>query len=101
VVGLAALKTKRKVYSSRIGTLSMSSIGESAVELGYIAVCQSFRAKGLGSELLDKLLGKTEGPLFATTSSNTMKRMLRERGFRKTGKTWQGKSGSLSLWQRK
>ncbi len=101
IVGLAALKAKRPAYSSRIAGLSATSIGKDAVEVGYVAVRNEFRGRGLGSDLVSKLLAVYDGALFATTSSGAMKKVLRKERFRKTGKTWQGTSGRLSLWQRR
>jgi predicted GNAT family N-acyltransferase len=101
IAGLAVLKASRPAYASRIATLSTSSIGKGSIELGYVAVSLDARGRGLGGDLLDALLDRVQGPLFATTSSNKMKKMLRDRGFQKTGTTWKGKAGRLSLWQRK
>ena len=101
VVGLAALKAKRPAYSAKIAGLSATSIGKDAVEVGYVAVEKEFRGRGVGGDLVSKLLAVYDGALFATTSSSGMKKVLRKQRFRKTGKTWQGTSGLLSLWQRK
>jgi GNAT superfamily N-acetyltransferase len=100
IIGLAVLKTDRPAYASKIAASSGSSIKKGAIELGYVAVRSDFRKQGIAKSLLDALTSVANVPLFATTSSNTMKKMLHSNGFRKTGKTWEGKTGRLSLWQR-
>jgi GNAT superfamily N-acetyltransferase len=100
IIGLAVLKTERPAYASKIAASSGSSIEKGAVELGYVAVRSDFQKQGVAKSLLNALTSLTNAPLFATTSSNAMKKMLSETGFRKTGKTWAGKTIRLSLWQR-
>jgi GNAT superfamily N-acetyltransferase len=100
IIGLAVLKADRPTYASKIAASSGSSIKKGAIELGYVAVRSDSRKQGIAKSLLDALTSVADIPLFATTSSNTMKKMLHGKGFRKTGKTWKGKTGRLSLWQR-
>lgn len=100
IIGLAVLKADRPAYASKIAGSSGSSIEKSAIELGYVAVRSDSRKQGIAKSLLNALMSVADSPLFATTSSNAMKKMLSDEGFRKTGKTWDGKTGRLSLWQR-
>jgi hypothetical protein len=100
IIGLAVLKADRPAYASKIAASSASSIRNDAIELGYVAVRGDSRRQGIAKSLLNALMSVADVPLFATTSSNAMKKMLHDKGFRKTGKTWEGKTGRLSLWQR-
>jgi GNAT superfamily N-acetyltransferase len=100
IIGIAVLKADRPAYVSRIAASSGSSIKKGAIELGYVAVRSDSRKQGIAKSLLNALMSVADVSLFATTSSNAMKKMLHDKGFRKTGRTWEGKTGRLSLWQR-
>jgi predicted GNAT family N-acyltransferase len=69
--------------------------------LGYVAVRQAYRGKGIGRDVVQVLLEGVEDPLFATTASAAMGKILSEYGFTKSGKSWSGTAGRLTLWKRK
>jgi GNAT superfamily N-acetyltransferase len=100
IIGLAAIKKARPAYAAKIARDSSAIIEVGADEMGYIAVSPKYRRLGVGRELVSALLDGVKAPLFATTASIGMKRILEHQGFAKSGRTWSGRAGRLSLWQR-
>ena len=74
IIGLATLKPFRPKYASKIALQSSAIIEPDTIELGYVAVRQAHRRKGLGREIVQVLLEGVKDPLFATTSSAAMGR---------------------------
>ncbi len=65
-----------------------------------MAVDKDNRGPHLSSKIVDELLLKSDGQMFATTDSDRMKNSLMRTGFKKIGEEWTGKRGLLSLWMR-
>ena len=101
IIGLATLKAFRPKYAAKIALQSSATIGPDTIELGYVAVRQAHRRKGLGRDVVQVLLEGVKDPLFATTASAAMGKILSEQGFAKSGKPWDGDAGRLTLWKRK
>lgn len=101
IIALAALKAFRPQYAAKIALQSSATIEPNTIELGYVAVRQAYRSKGLGRDLIQVLLEGEGYPLFATTASEAMKKLLSEQGFTKSGIPWDGQAGRLTLWKRK
>jgi hypothetical protein len=100
VVGVGAIKRIRRDYASSIADRSGVSFAPNTPELGYVAVHPYHRGKGLSGRIVGELLSNNKGSLFATTSSDAMKRTLTSAGFVPQGKEWEGQRGQLSLWIR-
>jgi GNAT superfamily N-acetyltransferase len=100
IIGVAVIKPFRSAYAGKIAKESSARIESGTAELGYVAVRSSYRKKGLGSKLIEALLADGTDPLFATTLSVAMKKLLSAQGFRKTGNSWSGQHGQLTLWKR-
>jgi GNAT superfamily N-acetyltransferase len=100
IIGVAAIKAKRPSYAAKIAERSGFSFSSDTRELGYVAVRPESRGLGLSRNLVDALLDGLDEPLFATTSSDRMQRVLNAAGFVQRGKTWPGRRGALSLWLR-
>lgn len=99
IVAIGAIKRKRPGYASGIARKSGFPFNENSHELGYVAVKESHRRRGLSQEITAKLLAAFQSrPLFATTSNEGMKRTLEKAGFVRQGNEWLGKKGKLSLW---
>jgi GNAT superfamily N-acetyltransferase len=101
IIALATLKAFRPKYAAKIAQQSSAAIERDTLELGYVAVRQAYRGKGLGRDVVQVLLEGVEDALFATTASAAMGKILSEHGFTKSGKPWSGMAGRLTLWQRK
>jgi predicted GNAT family N-acyltransferase len=101
IVGVGVVKQKRPTYAGKIAKRSGAPLNTNTNELGYVAVKESERGKKLSRKITEKLLSETSSdPLFATTSSNRMKKTLKNAGFIQQGREWTGKDGQLSLWTR-
>jgi predicted GNAT family N-acyltransferase len=101
IVGLAAIKPFRPTYAAKVGRSSSTAIERGTIELGYVAVRQAYRQQGLGQDLVKTLLEGVEDPIFATTASRAMGKILSQYGFAQSGNTWKGQAGRLSLWKRR
>ena len=100
IVGVGAIKAVRRRYTSKIATRSGFPFATDTPELGYVAVDTAHRGHRLSHRIVAKLLSKHQGPLFATTSVEPMKRTLAKAGFVKQKHEWDGRTGKLSLWLR-
>lgn len=100
IVAVGAIKRQRPEYASTISVKSGFSFDKNIHELGYVAVRESHRGRGMSHEISAKLLSEFKSrPLFATTSHDGMKRNLQKAGFVQRGKEWTGTKGNLlSLW---
>jgi len=101
IVGVGAIKPIRLLYASKIATRSGVPFDPNTQELGYVAVDTGHRGHRLSHRIVAKLNSKHRGPLFATTSTEPMKRTLAKAGFVKQEGEWDGRTGRLSLWLRK
>jgi hypothetical protein len=92
-----AIKKPRPAYTSSLARKSGATFDLTMPELGYIAVHDGHRGKGL-LERLTKARRPPRRSLFATTDNDRMKRVLRRHSFERRGRQWQGNRGMLSLW---
>jgi GNAT superfamily N-acetyltransferase len=102
IVGVGAIKRIRDYYAVGIASTQKSGFGfdKNMPEVGYIAVDDRHRGQGLSHRILEQLLAKKDGPLFATTDEVRMKKTLTAHGFAMKGAEWEGDRGQLSLWIR-
>ena len=63
IIGLATLKEFRPKYAAKIALQSSATIGPDTIELGYVAVRQAHRRKGLGRDVVQVLLEGVKDPL--------------------------------------
>jgi GNAT superfamily N-acetyltransferase len=100
IVGVGAIKRRRPTYSEIISKRAGYSFPAETLELGYVAVDPAHRRRRLSYALVTALLTGRDDLLFATTSSDPMKKSLSKGGFVCKGKEWEGNSSRLSLWLR-
>jgi hypothetical protein len=99
IVGVGAIKPARPGYAKRVAAASEYTFPPELPELGYIARDPVHRNNRLSPRILAALLERHGGgPIWATTSSATIKAGLADAGFRHQGKEWDKPSGRLSLW---
>lgn len=99
IVGVGAVKRQRREYASHIAERSGVSFDPNASELGYVAIDAKHQGQQLSGRIVRALLSSHQGVLFATTSSEPMKKTLTRTGFVQKGRFWEGRSGQqLSLW---
>ncbi len=99
IVGVGAIKPARPIYAARIAAESEHSFAPNMLELGYIARDPAHRNNRFSPRIVAALLERHGGgPIWATTSSPTIKAALTDAGFRHQGKEWDKPSGRLSLW---
>lgn len=103
IVGVGAVKRTRSNYAAGIAKENKSGFDfdKNMPEVGYIAVDERHRGQRLSHSILGQLLANHDGPVFATTDEEKMKRVLSAHGFAMEGKEWDGDRGKLSLWIRK
>ncbi len=99
IVGVGAIKRCRPEYSFEIAEKSGVPFDPNTSELGYISIDAKHRGQRLSGRIVQELLSGHEGALFATTSSERMKRTLAHAGFVQKGSEWEGRENQqLSLW---
>lgn len=98
IVGVGAIKRARPGYAAGRAQRSGYAFDPDMNELGYVAVQEKHWGYGLSSRLVESLLAKHVGPLWATTDNDTMKKTLERAGFARKGHEWDGERGCLSLW---
>jgi hypothetical protein len=98
IVGVGAIKRVRPDYTSKIAQRSGVFLDPDTPDLGYVAVDSTHRGNNLSDFIVEKLLSKHRGPLFATTFNDLMKKTLTRAGFVQKGNEWAGQNGQLSLW---
>ena len=76
IVGVGAIKRRRPGYARQIAESSGVSFDPNTSELGYVAVDPEHRGQRLAERIVRELLASHAAPLFATTSSERMKRTL-------------------------
>ena len=100
VVGVGVIKRARD-YTAMVARRSRFALDPKMHELGYISVQDEHQGKGISRALVGALQVAHEAPLFATTSSEPMRRTLAQCGFVKRGIEWPSRADSmLSLWVR-
>lgn len=101
IVGVGTIKPVRRDYASGIAVKSGVPFSADMPELGYVAVHPDHRGNRLSHRLVEALQSKSGSTLFATTSSDRMKRTLTKAGFVQRGREWNGRrQDQLSLWMR-
>lgn len=101
IVGVGAIKRRRVEYATKISEDAHFKFPAETLELGYVAVVgPAHRGHGLSHKLVAALLAGRNEALFATTSSEPMKKALRKAGFDLQGQEWDGNDSRLSLWVR-
>ncbi len=100
IVGVGAIKRSRPDYAAEVSEKSGVTFPSETSELGYVAVHPDHRDRHLSRRLVEALLSRQKGRLFATTDSERMKGTLAKAGFSKKGKEWKGNRGMLSFWER-
>jgi hypothetical protein len=114
IIGTGAIKRQRPAYATGISEKSNHAFDSNLHELGYVAVKEAQRGKGIAEIIVHHLLFAHQSqktfihpsrepiprpPLFATTSNEAMKIILARQGFAPQGKEWQGVKGDLlGLW---
>ena len=100
IVGVGVIKRPRPQYASKIARKSEFPFDVNMLELGYVAREPSHRGHNLSEKVVSKLLFVLpDVPLFATTSNEKMKEVLKAAGFVQRGKGWCGtRNNRLSLW---
>ena len=91
IVGIGTIKRERPDYAKRISQKSGVQFPGETRELGYVAVSAEHRGKHLSHCIARALLNRYEGRLFATTSSDPMKRTVARFGFAQKGNEWKGR----------
>lgn len=100
IIGVGAVKRPRPGYASGIASAQKSGFAFDSQmnELGYVAVLPAHRG-GRSGLIMNSLLERFSGSLWATTSEDLMKYSLANRGFAQKGKEWLNPTGKrLSLW---
>lgn len=100
IVGVGAIKRARAWYANKNSVSSGYAIDPNTLELGYVTIADAHRGHRLSSRIVDALLLKPWGALYATTDKDEMKTLLSNRLFVKQGREWDGTVGCLSLWIR-
>lgn len=100
IVGVGVIKPARPRYAAKTARNSGVAFPLETLELGYVAVDDDHRGHGLSHRIVEVLLARHVGRLFATTDDEWMKKTLTKAGFVKKGNEWQGQRGTLSFWDR-
>ena len=91
LIAAGAIKNPAPDYQQRVFSragVPATSAGY-AREVGFFSVSQAYQGKGLGRHILQALINELpHAPLFATTRTPGMARLLEEQGFVVTGKPW-------------
>jgi hypothetical protein len=101
IVGVGAIKRERPGYAAKTARDSGVSFPLNTLELGYVAVLPDHQGNGLSHMIVDALLSQHQGRLFATTSSERMKKTLTGIGFLNKGNEWPGREKQMvSFWEK-
>ena len=100
IVGVGAIKPARERYAAKVARNSGVQFPPETLELGYVAVEEAHRHRGLSYRIVEALLSCHAGRLFATTDAMGMKKALSKYGFENKGTEWPGDRGMLSYWER-
>jgi hypothetical protein len=101
IIAVGAIKPVRKEYAAAIAAKCKYAFPAETQEVGYVAVDRMHRGRGLSHKIIELLVSKRTGQLFATTDSPRMKKTLGDAGFRQEGQEWEGERGVLSFWEKK
>jgi len=102
LVAIVGLKRPCKSYKGKV--FSKAGVPEGAdnygLEIGWAFTEPEYRRRGICSNLIDAILGKSKSQnLFATTRANNipMQRNLEKKGFKKIGNLYLGRTSDYSL----
>lgn len=105
LAGVAAVKNPRNEYKKRVfreaGVVEQAD--EFNLEIGWAFTLKEYEGRHINSNLIQKLIEKSESQnMFATasTTNNRMDRILTKFGFEKTGIPYQGRTDQLQLYRR-
>ena len=107
IVGVAALKVPQPRYVAGLASASKAGYAlpeeQFPLELGYVAVEEASRGKGIGKKLCAEVVRLADGRgIFATTGDDDMRHMILPRlGFEDAGKGWMGQQENVFLMVRK
>jgi len=96
IVGVGAIKPVRRGYAARVSRKSGEKFPPETPELGYVAVDKVHRDNHLSYRIVEALLSRQTGRLFATTDAIGMKKALARYEFETKGAEWEGERGMLS-----
>jgi len=103
LVGIAALKQPYKTYIKKV--FSKAGVSEEFnkynLEIGWAYTESKYRHKGISSNIIRELISRLKHQnIFAITRTNNskMQSILERNGFRKTGKSFQGRNDYIQLF---
>lgn len=102
LIAVGALKNPDPDYRQRVFTtyagLPTTADSWPAYEVGFFSIARDWQGQGLGRRILQALVNEMpHTPLFATTRTPGMVRLLEEQGFAVTGKPWVTAPGQAPL----
>lgn len=102
LIAAGAIKNPAPGYQQRVFTacagLTTAPGTWPAHEVGFFSVARDYQGKGLGRRILQALINEMpHTPLFATTRTPGMERLLEGQGFVVAGKRWVTVSGQAPL----
>jgi len=105
LVGVGALKRPQLSYRSKVFAKARATIrpDEYRVELGWVAVTESYQGRGLSRRIIGQLIGLAENQnLLATTRADAQaRRFAADHGFKRAGKPYpSGRGYDLVLYLR-
>jgi predicted GNAT family N-acyltransferase len=103
IVAAAAKKKPSAHYAESISCKSGYHLAHDTPEMGYVVVAKGCEGQRLSSKVIARILFEFgDGPVFATTSEQKIKRVLAKSGFNWVGHEWKSdRTGEmLSLWVR-
>ncbi len=92
LAGVSAIKQKSEEVVRRThAKAGIKSEKIPTLELGYSFTKLKFRGQGINKQINDELLGLIgQEKIYATTDNDTMRKYLKEKGFKKTGDSFKG-----------
>jgi hypothetical protein len=100
IVAVGAIKRARD-YTATVAENADYPLPVDTPEMGYVSVDKPHRDKRLSSKVIEKLLDGHKGPIFASTSSDKIRKINTRLGFTKAGREWdsvQNPGDKISLW---
>ena len=101
IIGVGVIKPIRRRYANNVAMRSDAELDPETHELGYVAVKQQYRGRGISSAIVRELASAHGAALFATTWNARMISPLEQSSFVRKGSEWVGsRRNRLSLWVR-
>jgi hypothetical protein len=100
IVGVGVIKGDSADHARTVARESKFAFAPETPELGYVSVDEDHKDQHLSTKLVEALLSRQSGPLYATTRSERIRHVLGKFGFAEKGDHWEGRKGKpkLSLW---